>query len=225
VPGRKGHQLVLRVLLFLALSGLLWAQPQVQLGQLRDLIRNTISQAPPLEPERQPIIARLELLTVQADNLARGEGDWNNFFRFYQETQIVIARSGALPGTLAGNWTQIQNLVSDIARGQGRSIGIVGLAYNPGESGPTLPPEVIGRALAAARQLEDSLGPEPAGADSRYHQARNALAALRKHLQSGSNLGQIVHDRRYFQVIRSALQLPPARFWELDQALDLLPTD
>lgn len=215
--------MVLRILLLLALSAPLWAQPQAQLSQLRDLIRNTISQAPPLEQERQPIIARLELLTVQADNLARGQGDWNNFFRFYQETQTVISRSGALPGTLAGNWTQIQSLVSDIARGQGRSIGIVGLAYIPGEVAPSLPADVVQRALAAAQQLESSLGPEPAGAEARYRQARSALTALRKHLQTGTNLGQIVHDRRYFQVVRSALQLAPARFWELDQALDLLP--
>lgn len=210
--------------MLLALAGPLWAQPQAhpQLSQLRDMIHNTIAQAPPLEQERQPVIARLELLTVQADNLSKGGGDWNVFFRFYQETQVVISRSGALPGTLAANWTQIQALVSDIARQQGRSIGIVGLAYNPGEAA-LAPNQSLQRAAQLAQQLESSLGPEPSGADSRYAQARAALSALRKHLQSGKNLEQVVHDRRYFQVIRSALQLPPARFWELDQALDQIP--
>ncbi|MFN8608367.1 MAG: hypothetical protein U0931_12595 [Vulcanimicrobiota bacterium] len=218
--------MVVRFLFWLVLSAPLWAQPagNAQMGQLRDLIHNTIAQAPPLEPERQSIIARLELLTVQADNLARGGGDWNVFFRFYQETQIVLSRSGALPGTLAGNWTQIQSLVSDIARQQGRAIGIVGLAYSPAE-GPGPASQAVQRAAALAQQLEASLGPEPGGAEARYRRAREALSVLRKHLQSARNIAQIVHDRRYFQVIRSALQLPPARFWELDQALDQLPQD
>ncbi|MBS2039607.1 hypothetical protein JST97_31765 [bacterium] len=218
--------MVLRFLLLLALTGPLWAQPQgnPQMGQLRDLIHNTIAQAPPLDQERQPVIARLELLTVQADQLSKGGGDWNVFFRFYQETQIVISRSGALPGTLASNWTQIQSLVSDIARQQGRSIGIVGLAYSPGQT-QAVPNLAVQRAAQLAQQLEASLGPEPAGADTRYRQARSALSSLRKHLQSGKSLEQIVHDRRFFQVVRSALELPQGRFAELDQALDQLPDD
>ena len=211
----------LRGLLLLALTCPVWAQ-NPQMGQLRDLIRTTLSQAPPLEAERQPVVARLELLTIQADNLARGSGDWNVFFRFYQETQAVMANSGPLPGSLAGNWNQIQDMVSNIARQQGRAIGIVGQAYQPGAQA-TVSPSVLQNALQAAQRLESSLGPPPPGSDSRYQQAKAQLEALRTHLQNPKNLAQIVHDRRRFQVIRSALQLAPARFVELDQALDQLP--
>lgn len=213
--------MVLRALLLLALTCSVWAQ-NPQMVQLRDLIRTTLSQAPPLEADRQPIVARLELLTIQADNLARGGGDWNVFFRFYQETQAVVANSGPLPGTLAGNWAQIQDLVSNIARQQGRSIGIVGEAYRPGTQA-VVPPEVLQRALQAAQNLESSLGPPPPGSDSRYKQAKAQLEALRTHLRDPVNLAQVVQDRRRFQVLRSALQLAPARFAELDQALDQIP--
>ncbi|MBX3169879.1 MAG: hypothetical protein KF760_20920 [Candidatus Eremiobacteraeota bacterium] len=197
------------------------------MAQLRQLIQNALQQAPPLDPDRQPVIARLELLTIQADNLSRGAGDWNVFFRFYQETQAVIARSGPLPGSLGANWTQIQQAVSDIGRQQGRSLGIVGQAYAATDS-LHLSPELVQRAMAAVQAIESSLGPAPGGAEGkRFQQARAQLAALRTHLQSAlshpKSLGQILHDRRRFQVIRSALQLPPARFSELDQALDQLP--
>ena len=190
------------------------------MAQLRQLIQTTLQQAPPLEPDRQPVIARLELLTIQADNLSRGDGDWNTFFRFFQETQAVIARSGPLPGSLGANWTQIQQSVSDIARLQGRSIGITGQASAPTDA-TTLSPEILQRALNAIQTLEASLQPVN---DARYQQALAQLRALKTHLQSAQNhpksLGQIVHDRRRFQVIRSALQLPPGKFAELDQALE-----
>lgn len=197
------------------------------MAQLRQLIQNALQQAPPLDPDRQPVIARLELLTIQADNLSRGSGDWNTFFRFYQETQAVIARAGPLPGTLGANWTQIQQTVSDIGRGQGRSLGIVGQAYVAPDA-LQLSPEVVQRALTAVQAIESSLGPVPGGAEGvRFQQARAQLTALRTHLQSAlsrpKSLGQLLHDRRRFQVIRNALQLPPARFFELDQALDQLP--
>ena len=126
--------MVLRFLLLLILSCGEAAQGNPQMAQLRQLIQTALQQAPPLDADRQPIIARLELLTIQADNLARGGGDWNTFFRFYQETQAVIARSGPLPGSLGANWTQIQQAVSDIGRQQGRSLGIVGQAYVAGDA-------------------------------------------------------------------------------------------
>lgn len=197
------------------------------MAQLRQLIQNALQQAPPMDADRQPIIARLELLTIQADNLSRGAGDWNTFFRFYQETQTVIARSGPLPGTLGANWTQIQQTVSDIGRAQGRSLGIVGQAY-VAQDAVRLSPEVVQRALAAVQGIESALGPVPAGAEkTRFQQARAQLTALRTHLQSAlkhpKSLGQLIQDRRRFQAIRSALQLPPIRFSELDQALDQLP--
>ena len=213
--------MVVRGLLLLTLAGPVWAQ-NPQMVQLRDLVRTTLSQAPPLESDRQAIVARLELLTIQADNLARGGGDWNVFFRFYQETQAVMATSGPLPGTLAGNWAQIQDLVSNIARQQGRSIGIVGEAYQPGTQ-VLASSGAFKTALQAAQRLESALGPPPPGADSRYLNAKAQLEALRNHLQNPKNLAQIIQDRRRFQVIRSALQLSPARFAELDQALDQLP--
>lgn len=193
------------------------------MGQLRQLIQTTLQQAPPMDADKQPIIARLELLTIQADNLSRGGGDWNTFFRFYQETQAVIARSGPLPGSLGANWTQIQQAVSDIGRSQGRSLGIVGQAYAAADT-QRLSAEVVQRALTAIQGIESALQPVN---DQRYQQARTQLTALKTHLQSAldrpKSLGQIVHDRRRFQVIRSALQLPPARFSELDAALDQLP--
>lgn len=197
------------------------------MAQLRQLIQNALQQAPPMDADRQPVIARLELLTIQADNLSRGAGDWNTFFRFYQETQTVIARSGPLPGSLGANWTQIQQSVADIGRAQGRSLGIVGQAYLASDA-VQLSPEVVQRALAAVQAIESTLGAAPGGAEgARFQQARAQLTALRNHLQSAlsrpKSVGQLIHDRRRFQVIRSALQLPPARFSELDQALDQLP--
>lgn len=196
------------------------------MAQLRQLIQTALQQAPPVDADRQPIIARLELLTIQADNLSRGGGDWNTFFRFYQETQAVIARSGPLPGALGANWTQIQQAVSDIGRAQGRSLGIVGQAYVAADA-VRLSPEVVQRALAAIQAIESSLNGPPPPQGERFQQARAQLTALRTHLQSAlehpKSLSQIVHDRRRFQVIRSALQLAPARFAELDQALDQLP--
>lgn len=218
--------MVLRFLLLLVLSCGVAAQGNPQMAQLRQLIQTALQQAPPLDADRQPIIARLELLTIQADNLARGGGDWNTFFRFYQETQAVIARSGPLPGSLGANWTQIQQAVSDIGRQQGRSLGIVGQAYVAGDAA-RISPETLQRALAAIQAIESAVGPPPAES-ARYQQARAQLTALRTHLQSAldhpKSVSQLVQDRRRFQVIRSALQLPPARFFELDQALDLLPT-
>ena len=138
----------------------------------------------------------------------------------------MIARSGPLPGSLGANWTQIQQAVSDIGRQQGRSLGIVGQAYVAGDAA-RISPETLQRALAAIQAIESAVGPPPAES-ARYQQARAQLTALRTHLQSAldhpKSVGQLVQDRRRFQVIRSALQLPPARFFELDQALDLLPT-
>ncbi len=215
--------MVLKFVILLALCSGVWAQGNPQMGQLRQLIQTTLQQAPPMDADKQPIIARLELLTIQADNLSRGGGDWNTFFRFYQETQAVIARSGPLPGSLGANWTQIQQAVSDIGRSQGRSLGIVGQAYAAADT-QRLSAEVVQRALTAIQGIESALQPVN---DQRYQQARTQLTALKTHLQSAldrpKSLGQIVHDRRRFQVIRSALQLPPARFSELDAALDQLP--
>jgi len=209
--------------LLVALSCGVLAQGNPQMAQLRQLIQTALQQAPPMDADKQPIIARLELLTIQADNLSRGAGDWNTFFRFYQETQAVIARSGPLPGSLGANWTQIQQAVSDIGRAQGRSLGIVGQAYAAADT-QRLSPEVVQRALTAIQGIESALQPVT---DQRYQQALAQLRALKTHLQSAldhpKSLGQIVHDRRRFQVIRSALQLPPARFSELDAALDQLP--
>lgn len=213
--------------MLLVLSCGVLAQGNPQMVQLRQLIQNALQQAPPVDADRQPIIARLELLTIQADNLSRGGGDWNTFFRFYQETQTVIARSGPLPGTLGASWTQIQQAVSDIGRQQGRSLGIVGQAYVAADA-QQLSPELVQRALAAVQSIESSLGAAPGGTEAaRFQQARAQLTALRTHLQSAlskpKSLGQIVNDRRRLQVVRNALQLPPARFAELDQALDQLP--
>lgn len=214
--------MVLRALLWLSLATLAWAQPQgnPQMAQVRQLIQNALQQAPPLEAERQPVIARLELLTIQADNLSKGSGDWNTFFRFYQETQTVIARSGPLPGSLGANWTAIQQAISDVARQQGRSLGVVGQAGAPSDA-TSFSPQVVQRALSAIQTIEASLQPVN---DPRYQQALAQLKALKTHLQSAQNhpksLSQLVHDRRRFQVIRNALQLPPGKFAELDQALD-----
>ena len=217
----------LRAALLLLLSCAVLAQGNPQMAQLRQLIQTALQQAPPMDADKQPIIARLELLTIQADNLSRGGGDWNTFFRFYQETQTVIARSGPLPGSLGANWTQIQQAVSNIARAQGRSLGIVGQAYAAADT-QRLSPEIVQRALGALQSIESGLGPAPTGPEGqRYQQALAQLRALKTHLQSAldrpKSLGQLVHDRRRFQVIRSALQLPPARFSELDAALDQLP--
>jgi hypothetical protein len=183
------------------------------------VLQQATQEATRLSPEGQLLTARFDILRVQADKLLRRQGNWDEFLRFYQTTQLQAARLGPLPAAVQAPWSQIQALMADIARQRGQSIPPLG-----GPASQDLPfAEAVKRALTAVQDLEATLPPPPAGGDgARYQQARADLGSLRQSLQAG-RAAQIVRDRRRLQLSRSALQLPQTRFWTLDQALDLVP--
>lgn len=167
------------------------------------------------------MLARFELLQVQSEQLQRGRGDWETFFRFYQVTQQQASRLAPFPSHLQQNWDRVQSLMQQVARSRGRELSPVPTARSAGAA-----PNPSG-ALQQVRQLESGLGSMPEAADpGRYQEARAHLTGLRRSLEAAAqaptpqNLKEVVRYRRLLQLSRSALQLNPARFWELDLALD-----
>lgn len=199
-----------RLMLALWLFGPALAQ-EVQLREL----------GPPLQQAQAAagdvLAARFELMNAQAQALLRGQGDWEAFLRFYQVTQQQVARAGALPPAVAQPWARIQAIMTEIGRQRGRPLPPLGERPVTSSGG-----ESMGAALAALIELEGELVGPPPGCDvARYQDARKQLAELRRALQKGDGPAAI-RARRRFYVSRSALQLPAARFWALDQALDRL---
>lgn len=201
-----------------------WAQ-QSELRDLNQVLQRAAGQSASLDSERQILIARFALLQNQAEGLLQGRGDWDTFFRFYAVTQQQVSRLSPLPPAVADPWSQIQRLMAEIGRQKGQSLPPLQIpnATPPETATSVVSPETLRRAAAALDKIESSLNGPPAGCDlSRYQEARANLTALRQSLQSGKT-AQIVRQRRKVQLTRSALQLPAARFWELDQALDMVP--
>ncbi len=200
-----------------------WAQ-QSELRDLNQVLQRAAGQSASLDSDQQILIARFALLQNQAEGLLQGRGDWDTFFRFYTVTQQQVSRLSPLPPAVAGPWNQIQSLMTEIGRHKGQSIPPLQTpnATQPEIATSVVLPETLRRAAGALDKIERSLGGPPAGCDlPRYQEARATLTALRQSLQSGK-AAQIVRQRRKFQLTRSALQLPASRFWELDQALDMV---
>jgi len=205
--------------LVLLCSLVVTAQPP-PLQELSQSLAQARHQAAGVNPEQMLLLSRFELLQVQSEQLQRGTGDWETFFRFYQVTQQQASRLAPLPSPLQQNWERIQTLMSQVGQSRGRALAPVG-AVRGG-----LSPDPI-QALQRVRQLESSLGAMPEGAEKgRYQEARAHLTGLRRSLESAARtptpqiLKEIVRYRRLLQVSRSSLQLNPERFWDLDQALD-----
>ncbi|MBT9586430.1 hypothetical protein IV102_24010 [bacterium] len=198
-----------------------WAQ-QPELRQLNQVLQHAAGQSASLDSDRQILIARFALLQNQAEALLQGGGDWEPFFRFYQVTQQQVSRLSPLPPAVAGPWSQIQTLMLEIGRKKGQSLPPLS-SITAEKATTAVLPATLSQAARALDKIELSLNGPPPGCDlARYQEARDNLAALRQSLQSGKAT-QIARQRRRFQLSRSALQMPAARFWELDQALDEIP--
>lgn len=221
------------LVLLLATLGLAQSADMQQLQDLRSALQQARGQSGGLEAERQTLLARFELLEVQAAGLQSGQGDWDTFFRFY-ETTAEVADSRPLPGPLQGGWGRIQALMKDLARRHGRTLVEVAPTQAAPSGSVAVGPEMFRRALQALVQIQQRLaGPPPGGNAQRYEQARQQLAQLGQDLQTGMEMlqqgrglpgyAQLLRDRRRYWLTRSALELPANAFWELDQLLDQMP--
>ena len=194
-------------LLLLLCSGLASAQP---LAELRGLFQQACNQAQGQSPERLAVGARCEILGVMNEGLLRGQGDWNQFFQFYQVTQSQAVQVG-LPQPMLGTWQQIERLMVEVGRSQGHPIGVTAATA----STPTAPSGPLGEAARLAQALENQ-------ARRQKGSSSEALTALAKLRQDLSNNGNWAQSRRQFFLTRWGLGLSNQSFEALDRALDQL---